>query len=232
VAAGKRCRWRLRVFVGSLRSAGGEFGEQLFLHRRRQAAGSASPQGPPFRPVLALVDVLDALRQQLAQLLDPPLVERVAEARAQAVTGEIEPQPLVLRRAAPTPGALHQRVEQRAQQGISQSSRLPSRCSSWPRRRRTSLLRPVANWRRRCARSTAPRRRSALARPAKQASTPPRPRHATGIRAASAGWVVAADTVQFERTDFGHRRSSVARALRAGCRRPVPARPSRSAADG
>jgi hypothetical protein len=54
--------------------------------------------------------------QNLAQLFDAPLVERIAEARAQAVAGEVEPQPLVLRRAPPTPRALQQGVEERAQQ--------------------------------------------------------------------------------------------------------------------
>jgi hypothetical protein len=54
---------------------------------------------------------------KLAQLLDAPVVERIAEPRAQAEAGEVEPQPLVLRRSPPPPGALHQGVEQRAQQG-------------------------------------------------------------------------------------------------------------------
>ncbi len=53
---------------------------------------------------------------QGAQLLDAPLVERIAEPWAQAVTGEVEPQAFVLGRAAAAARALHQGVEQRAQQ--------------------------------------------------------------------------------------------------------------------
>jgi hypothetical protein len=73
-------------FAGQRTQPGQQILTQPRLRRRIQPAGDPPPQGPPFRPVLGVLRVLHALLIQRPQLPDPPLVQRIAETRPQAIT--------------------------------------------------------------------------------------------------------------------------------------------------
>src|SRR5690606_20589700 len=74
---------------------------ELALGAGGEAARDPPSHDPPLRPVGLLGGVLHALREELPELLHPPVVERCAKTRAQAVSGELEKDPLVVGRAAP-----------------------------------------------------------------------------------------------------------------------------------
>ncbi len=190
------------------------------LRFERQAAGHAAPQRPPFGAHLAVLVVLHARLEQGPQLLDAPLVERVAEAGAQAVAGQVEPRALVLDRAAPAFRARHQGVEQaaqqrrgpafaRAQQVFQASAQLAALPSA----------RPVSSGRRRCVRSCR------LPRPDSRAGLRPARRHRRRLAIATqlefqqpAPAAVFGHAMHFERTDFAQRRDQLHGDLGALCR--------------
>ena len=110
---------RIERQFGARRACGlheGHRVEHIELLALAKATRCASPQRPPFRPDLTIVDVLNAVIEERPQLLDTPLIERIAKTGTHAIAGQIEPETLVVRRAAPAFHTFPQRVEQLAQQ--------------------------------------------------------------------------------------------------------------------
>ena len=95
----------------------GEVVEQAQLTGSIEPAGDAPPQRPPFGGHLLVAWKLHTRRKQSPELLDTPRIKRIAKARTQAITRQVQPDPFVFGGAVPAAYTLPQGVKQLTQHG-------------------------------------------------------------------------------------------------------------------